>query len=171
MAHPRSHPRRSLSPMEEALPASGPIQASVYPSISYEEFGRLLRKHGYPARAVVEANRFGYRTLAEPRFSAWMQTPFRGRPDEYASVFLHGRVTLPPAVAALAAQALDWKLMVAHVSADGRGRLYVAHTLIVHGGITEYYLRDQLWHWAADLRRIRDEVRKRLRRTLGSTLH
>jgi len=32
--------------MEEALPTSGPIQAAVYPAISYEEFGRLLRKYG-----------------------------------------------------------------------------------------------------------------------------
>jgi hypothetical protein len=157
--------------MEEALPSSGPIQAAVYPSISYDEFGRLLRKFGFPAEPVAENDRFGYRTLAEPRFTAWMQTPFKGRPDEFAAVFLHGFLDLPPAVALASVQALNWKLMVAHVAASGFGRLAVAHTLIVYGGITELHLRDQLWHWSRDLHRVRDEVRKQARRAAGATLH
>lgn len=157
--------------MEEALPTSGPIQAAVYPSISYDEFGRLLRKYGFPAEPLVDAGRFGYRTLTEPRFTAWMQTPFKGRPDEYAAVFLHGFIDLRPAVALASVHALNWKLMVAHVTTSGFGRLAVAHTLIVNGGITEYYLRDQLWHWSRDLRCIRDEIRKQARRAAGATLH
>jgi len=157
--------------MEEALPNSGPIQAAVYPAISYEEFGRLLRKYGFPAEPLTKNGRFGYRTLTEPCFTAWMQSPFKGRPDEYASVFLGGFVDLPPALARASMHALNWKLMVAHVTTSRLGRLAVAHTLIVHGGITEYYLRDQLWHWSQDLQRIRDEVRKQARRAAGATLH
>ena len=50
--------------------------------------------------------------------------------------------------------------MVAHVTTNRRGRLVASHTLVVCGGITEYYLRDQLWYWTQDLARIRAEVSK-----------
>jgi hypothetical protein len=157
--------------MAPTLPTSGPIETSVYPSISYEEFGRLLRKYGYAAEALVDRNRFGYRTLAEPCFRAWMQTPFRGRPDEFASVILHGRVRLPFEVTAATLHDIDWKMMVAHVAATRRGNLVASHTLVVCGGITEHYLRGQLWYWFKDLRTIHAEVRKLTRRAAGSTLH
>ena len=157
--------------MSETIPSYGPIQTNVYPSISYDEFGRLLRKYGYAAEALIDRNRFGYRTLATPCFGAWMQSPFRRRADEFASVFLFHHVDVSPADAAAIMRGINWKMMVAHVSANGRGRLYAAHTLIVCGGITEFYLRDQLWYWAKDLERIRAEVRKQTRRAAGSTLH
>jgi hypothetical protein len=157
--------------MSEALPTYGPVNTSVYPSISYEEFGRLLRKYGYAAEALIDQGRFSYRTLAEPHFGAWMQTPFRGRPDEFASIFLHGQVDLPPVVTAAALHDINWKLMVAHVTMNRRGRLVASHTLVVCGGITEYYLRDELWRWTKDLACIRAEVRKQSRRAAGSTLH
>lgn len=157
--------------MSETLPTYGPVNTNVYPSISYEEFGRLFRKYGYAAEALIDQGRFGYRTLTDPHFGAWMQTPFRGRPDEYASIFLHGQVDLPPVVAAAALHDINWKLMVAHVTMNRRGRLVASHTLVVCGGITEYYLRDQLWHWTKDLALIRAEVRKQTRRAAGSTLH
>ncbi len=157
--------------MSETIPAYGPLKTNVYPSIGYEEFGRLLRKYGYAAQALIDQGRFGYRTLAEPCFRAWMQTPFRGRPDEFAAVFLHGQVDLPYDFAAASLQELNWKMMVAHVATNRRGRLVAAHTLTVSGGITEYYLRDELWRWTKDLERIRAEVRKQTRRAAGSTLH
>jgi hypothetical protein len=157
--------------MATTLPTSGPIETSVYPSISYEEFGRLLRKYGYAAEALIDRNRFGYRTLAEPCFRAWMQTPFRSRPDEFASVFLHGQVSLPFAVTAATLHDINWKMMVAHVAATRRGNLVASHTLVVCGGITEHYLRGQLWYWFKDLRTIHAEVRRLTRRAAGSTLH
>jgi hypothetical protein len=157
--------------MAEPFPTSGPVTTTVYPSISYDEFGRLLRKFGFAAKALVDRGRFGYRSLAEPCFGAWMQTPFRGRPDEFASIFLHGHVHLPHAVAAASVHELNWKMMVAHVTTNRRGRLVASHTLVVCGGITEYYLRDQLWYWVKDLELIRAEVRKQTRRAAGSTLH
>jgi hypothetical protein len=157
--------------MSETIPAYGPLKTDVYPSISYDEFGRLLRKYGHPAEAILDRNRFGYRTLTEPRFGAWMQTPFRRRPDEFASVFLFSQADLAPADAATIMRGINWKMMVAHVSTNGRGRLFAAHTLVVCGGITEYYLRDQLWYWTKDLELIRAEVRKQTRRAAGSTLH
>ena len=61
--------------------------------------------------------------------------------------------------------------MVAHMDINRHGRLVVAHTLILGGGITEYYFRDQLWYWMRDLERIRDEIRKQSRLAAGSTLH
>src|SRR5688572_22172328 len=137
VAHSQSLPVRSMGGMATTLPTSGPIETSVYPSISYEEFGRLLRKYGYAAEALIDRNRLGYRTLAEPCFRAWMQTPFRGRPDEFASVFLHGRVRLPFEVTAATLHDINWKMMVAHVAANGRGNLVASHTLVVCGGITE----------------------------------
>ena len=157
--------------MAESFPTSGPVTTSVYPSISYDEFGRLLRKFGYAAEPVFDQSRFGYRTLVEPRFRAWMQTPFRGRADEFASVFLHGQVRLPYTIAAASVHQLNWKLMVAHVTTNRHGRLVASHTIIVCGGITEYYLRDELWRWTKDLACIRAEVRKQSRRAAGSTLH
>jgi hypothetical protein len=157
--------------MAATIPTSGPIETAVYPSISYDEFGRLLRKYGYAAESLIDRNRFGYRTLAQPYFAAWMQTPFRGRPDEFASVFLHSQVDLPPVAAAAAVHELNWKMMVAHVTTNRRGRLVASHTIIVCGGITEYYLRDQLWYWTKDLARIRAEVCRQTRRAAGSTLH
>ncbi len=39
------------------------------------------------------------------------------------------------------------------------------------GGITDYYLRDQLWQWARDLERIRSEACRQLRLVLGRTVH
>ncbi|MFZ2508418.1 MAG: hypothetical protein WAW79_08115 [Steroidobacteraceae bacterium] len=114
--------------MEQQDALSGPIRTLVYPSIGHVEFGRLLHKHGYDAEAIEEHGRCGYRTMSQPRFTAWLQTPFSGR-------------------------------------------LLMAHTLVISGGITEYYLRDQLWYWVRDLERIRDEIRKQLRRVLGQTVH
>jgi hypothetical protein len=158
--------------MNDMLPTSGPIEAPVYPAISYEEFGRLLRKFGFPARAMLDQDRFGYRTLAEPRFGAWMQTPFRfGRHDEYASVFLFAHMTMPTVAAPAILRNLHWQLMFAHVAPRGPHRLVATHTLIVHGGVTEQHIREQLGYWVGDLERIRDEVRAQTRRAAGSTLH
>jgi hypothetical protein len=158
--------------MNDMLPTSGPIEAPVYPAISYEEFGRLLRKFGYPARAAVDQGRFGYRTLTEPHFGAWMQTPFRrSRHDEYASVFLFAHMTMPTVAAPAILRNLHWQLMFAHVAPRGPHRLVATHTLIVHGGVTEHHIREQLGYWVGDLERIRDEVRAQTRRAAGSTLH
>jgi hypothetical protein len=158
--------------MSNTLPTSGPVEAPVYPAISYDEFGRLLRKFGYPARAAVDQGRFGYRTLTEPHFGAWMQTPFRrSRHDEYASVFLFAHMTLPTVAAPTILRALQGQLMFAHVALRRPHRLVAMHTLIVHGGVTEHHIREQLGYWVGDLERIRDEVRAQTRRVAGSTLH
>jgi hypothetical protein len=158
--------------MDETLPTSGPIQAAVYPALSYDEFGRLLRKFGYPAQPALDQGRFGFRTLTEPRFSAWMQTPFRhGRHDEFASVFLFGHVTVPTLIAPAALRALQWELMFAHLTLKHASRLVATHTLVVHGGVTEHYIREQLGYWVGDLERIRIEVRSQTRRAMGSQRH
>ena len=67
--------------MNDAIPSSGPITTQVYPAISHAEFGRLLAKYGYDTEPVCELGRIGYRTLSQPRFTAWMQTPFKGRAE------------------------------------------------------------------------------------------
>jgi hypothetical protein len=119
-----------MGAMKDSIPSTGPVRTLVYPSISHAEFGRLLQKYGYDAEPVHEKGRIGYRTLTQPRFTAWLQTPFDLRPGEFAAVFL-----------------------------------------FVCGGITEYYLRNQLWHWMRDLKRLRVEVRKQTRLLAGSTVH
>ncbi|MEX0733233.1 MAG: hypothetical protein WD944_11345 [Steroidobacteraceae bacterium] len=53
-------------------------------------------------------------------------------------------VDLPAAISAAVIQASRWKTMYAHVDMNRHGRLAATHTLVVCGGITEYYLRDQL---------------------------
>lgn len=160
-----------MAGMEEPIPSTGPINAPVYPSIGYEELGRLLQKFGYDALPSQDNDRLGYRTLTEPRFTAWLQTPFPPRPGEYAAVFLHAYSDLPPAISAAVLQATRFKMSVAHLDMNKHGRLVVAHTLILCGGITEFYLRDELWRWMQDLKHIHDEIRKQSRLAAGYTLH
>jgi hypothetical protein len=178
MAHALSHrlahaDRESVQVgvMEKQNLLSGPVQTLVYPSIGHAELGRLLRKHGYDAEAIEEDGRSGYRTLSQPRFTAWLQTPFDKRPGEFAAIFLWAAINLPAAVSAEVIQTMRWKTMYAHVNMNPRGRLTATYTLVVSGGITEYYLRNQIWHWARDLELIRNEVRKQLRLVLGRTVH
>ena len=150
---------------------SGPIQTLVYPSIGHAELGRLLQKHGYDAEAIEEDGRSGYRTLSQPGFTAWLQTPFPGRPGEFAAIFLWATFKLPTTVSTEVIQALHWNAMYAHMDMKPGGRLVSTYTLAVSGGITEYYLRNQLWFWIRDLECIRNEVRKQLRLALGQTVH
>ena len=157
--------------MEEQNLASRSIQTLVYPSIGHAELGRLLQKYGYDAQAIEEDGRSGYRTLSQPSFTAWLQTPFPRRPGEFAAAFLWAALNLPAYVSAEVIRAMRWKTMYAHLDMNGHGRLLATHTLVVLGGITEYYLRDQLWHWTRDLERIRNEVRRQLRLVLGQTAH
>ncbi len=157
--------------MESQNLLSGPLRTLVYPSIGHAELGRLLQKYGYDAEAIEEDGRSGYRTLSQPRFTAWMQTPFTGRPGEFAAIFLWASAHLPARVSAEVIQALRWKTMCAHMDMQPGGELLSTHTLVVCGGITEHYLRNQLWYWVRDLERIRNEVRKQLRLVLGQTVH
>jgi hypothetical protein len=39
------------------------------------------------------------------------------------------------------------------------------------GGVSERFVREQLWTWMRDPERVRDETSKRLRKAAGSTLH
>jgi hypothetical protein len=157
--------------MEEQDLASGPVRTLVYPSLGHAELGRLLQKYGYEAEAIEEDGRSGYRTLSEPRFTAWLQTPFPRRPGEFAAIFLWATLNLPASVSAEVIRALRWRTMCAHVNMKPRGQLVSTYTLVVYGGVTEYYLRDQIWYWMRDLERIRNEVRKQLRLVLGQTVH
>ncbi len=157
--------------MEELNLAAGPVRTLVYPSIGHAELGRLLQKDGYDAEAIENDGHSGYRTLSQPRFTAWLQTPFPGRPGEFAAIFLWAALVLPASVSAEVIQAMRWKTMYAHLHMNPQGRLLATHTLVVSGGITEYYLRNQLWHWTRDLECIRIEIRRQLRLVLGQTVH
>jgi len=157
--------------MNDAIPSSGPITTQVYPAISHAEFGRLLAKYGYDAEPVNEADRIGYRTLTQPTFTAWMQTPFKLRADEFAAVFLFARYSLPAALSAAVLQAMRGKAMCAHLDMRRDGGLFADHTLVVLGGITEYHLRSQLWYWKRDLQELRREIHRQCRLMLGTTVH
>lgn len=157
--------------MNEAIPATGPLMTLVYPSIGHAEFGRLLAKYGYDAEAVEEDGRIGYRTLCVPRFTAWMQTPFEPRPGEFGAIFLFERFQLTESLAAAVVQAARPRMIFAHIDMRRNGGFAATHTLVVSGGITEYYLRNQLWHWKRDLERIRLEIGVQARRVLGTTVH
>lgn len=157
--------------MEQQDARPGPIHTLVYPSIGHIELGRLLQKYGYDAEAIEENGRCGYRTLSQPRFTAWLQTPFPGRAGEFAAIFLWAAFSLTPTVSASIIQTLRWKTMYAHLDMNTGGRLLMTYTLVISGGITEYYLRNQLWHWVSDLELIRNETRKQLRLVLGQTVH
>lgn len=157
--------------MEKQESLSACIQTSVYPSIGHAELGRLLQKFGYDAEPIDEKGRSGYRTLSQPQFTAWLQTPFDGRPGEFAAIFLWTIFTQSAAITPELAQAMRWDTMLAHTKLNARGQLMVTHTLVVSGGITEHYLRNQLWHWKRDLERIGNEVRKQIGLTHGQTVH
>lgn len=157
--------------MEDAIPDSGPINAPVHPSLGLTDLGALLRDAGFDAEPYEDDGRVGYRMLTEPRFTVLLQTPFDKRPGEYCALFLHGSVRLTPDTSAAVIHALRLKTMFAHLATNLSGRLFATHTIIIAGGVTAFYLRNQLWHWQKDLRMLQDEVRKQTRRVLGQTVH
>lgn len=108
--------------MEETLPATGPINAPVHPSLGHADLGALLRDAGFDAESFEDDGRLGYKTLTEPRFSVLLQTPFDKRPGEYAALFLYGRMQLSPHIAFEVIQALRCKTMFAHLDMNRRGR-------------------------------------------------
>jgi hypothetical protein len=159
-----------MGSMETALTTST-IQAPVYQSIGLEEFGRLLRKFGYVVAPHQEDEREGYRILVEPRFTALLRSPLQHRPGEFRDIFLYAYADLSVAISAAALQALRKKSTLAHLDLGRHGRLAATHAVFLAGGVTEYYLRNQLWYWKNDLQLMVDEVKKQITRHAGLTLH
>lgn len=157
--------------MEETIPSTGPISALVHPSLGHQDLGAILRDAGFDAEPFEDGERIGYRTLTQPRFTVQLQTPFDKRPGEYAALFLYGRIQLTPAIAAEVIRLQRSRTMFAHLDVSRRGRLFVNHTVVIAGGVTTHYLRNQLWHWQKDLEQICHEVRRQMRLAAGSALH
>ncbi len=157
--------------MQEPQPHFELLTTAVYPSISSGELGRLLLDNGYDAVPLPGTPPIGYRVLTQPRFRALLQTPFDRRPGDFGAIFLSAYTSLPAALSESVAQAVRSKTMFAHVLVNALGHLTASHTVVVVGGVTKYYLRDQLWYWKNDLEKICDEVRRQARAQAGATLH
>ena len=157
--------------MEEVLPTPRLVTAPVYASINHAELGRLLHKYGYDAERIDDDGRPAWRTLTSPRFTAFPQSPFRSQPGEFESVFLYAYVFGTPAISAAVIRNLQWKTVFAHLIMHKSGHVAATHSIQLTGGVSERFVREQLWTWMRDLERVLDEVRKQHRKAAGSTLH
>ena len=145
--------------------------APVYPSIGIEELGALLRQSGYELEPISGSPRPGYRALTEPRFTVELTTPFSPRPGEFGIIHLWTRIAVPPAVLADSLAKMRLRSTFAFLFADQRGNLVVSHQVVVIGGVTKHYLRDQFWYWRKNLERVQEMVRSSLAASAGLTLH
>jgi hypothetical protein len=159
-----------MDAMETALTTST-VEAPVYQSIGHEEFGRLLRKFGYAIAPPLDEGRQGYRTLAEPRFTALLRAPLQQRAGEFGEIFIYAYTDLSIAVSAAVIQALRRRMTYAHLDMNVRGRLAATHFIALTGGVTESHLRTQLWYWKTDLDRVIEEVKRQVAAHSGSWLH
>jgi hypothetical protein len=157
--------------MEEVLSTPRLVTAQVYASIDHAELGRLLEKYGYDAERFDDDGRPAWRTLTAPRFTALPQSPLRSQPGEFESVFLYAYVFGTPAISAAVVRNLQWKTIFAHLIVHKSGHIAATHSIQLTGGVSERFVREQLWTWLRDLERVRDEIRKQLRKAAGSTLH
>jgi hypothetical protein len=157
--------------MEEILPTPRLVTAQVYASINHAELGRLLQKYGYDAGRIDDDGGPAWRTLTAPRFTAFPQSPVRSQPGEFESVFLYAYVFGTPAISATVIRNLQWRTVVARLIVHKSGHVAATHSIQLTGGVSERFVREQLWTWMRDLERVRDEVRKQLRKAAGSTLH
>lgn len=153
------------------MPGYEPILAPVYPSIGFDELGRLLREAGYDIEAIAQDPRPTYRMLTQPGFTIELTTPFSPRPGEYGAIHLWTRMPLPSRILADVLREMRWRCTFAHLLIDQRGNLVMWRQVVVFGGITAYYLRDQFWYWRKDLERVCQEVRKFLALSRGWRLH
>jgi hypothetical protein len=148
-----------------------PILAPVYPSIGFEDLGNLLRKNGYEIEPIARKPWPGYRTLTEPRFTIELTSPFSKRPGEYGLIHMWTRIHLPPPVLADVIQRMQTRSTFAHLLVDHRGNLVVTYQVVVIGGVTAHYLRDQVWYWRKNLERVHETVRAALAAASGQILH
>jgi hypothetical protein len=132
-----------------------PVLAPVYPSIGFEDLGRLLRDNGYDIEPVAEAPRPTYRALSAPQFTIELTTPFARRPGEYGLIHLWTRMRVARQVLTDLLPVMRLRSTFAFLFLDNRGSLVVSHQVVVTGGVTAYYLRDQFWYWSRNLERIR----------------
>ncbi|MFZ2509173.1 MAG: hypothetical protein WAW79_11960 [Steroidobacteraceae bacterium] len=153
------------------MPNYEPILAPVYPSIGFDELGRLLREAGYDIEAIAQNPRPAYRMLTKPGFTIELTTPFNLRPGEYGVIHLWARMPLPPRILADVLREMPLQCGFAHLLTDQRGNLVMCQHVVVAGGITAHYLRAQFWYWRKDLEQVCQEVRRSLAPSTGWRLH
>jgi hypothetical protein len=142
------------------MTSQGTVLAPVYPSISYEELGRLLREAGYDIEPVENGGRPTYRTLNEPRFMIRLVNPVEQRPGEFKDITVWTRVAVSPAELADVIHRTKAQNVLALLLADRIGHLVVIHEIMVAGGVTPDYLKSQFFHWRTDLQQVLGVVRE-----------
>lgn len=153
------------------MASQGTVLAPVYPSISYEELGHLLREAGYDIEPVENGGRPTYRTLSEPRFIIALVGPSEPRPGEYYSISLWTCIVVAPPVLVDVLHRTKSRNMVALLLADRGGHLVVMHDVLVGGGVTAHHLKSRFSFWRDDLKRVLEVVRESQGAPAGRTLN
>ena len=147
------------------------VLAPVYPSIGYEELGRLLREAGYDIEPVADQDRPTYRMLSEPRFMIRLLGALEERPADYHSISVWARLAVSPDVLAKVLRRAKSQNMFALLHVDQSGQLVVTQDILVGGGVTAHHLKHQIAFWRNDLKRVLDVVRDSQGALAGRTLN
>jgi hypothetical protein len=121
--------------------------AQVFESLTFDDFGRLLRACGSAIEPIGEGNREAYRTTGQPRFVAGLQCESDEHAGQFSGFTLSMYARLAPAALMAVEQELKASLPFAQVFIDGDGDLCVRQSVFVGGGVTESYLRHMLGFW------------------------
>ena len=160
-----------MDAMEHIEQVTGPVSALVYPTIRFEELGRLLHKFGFDAERIDDGGGPAWRTLGSPRFTALLPNTRGSRPSASEFVFLYAHLFSTHDISPTVVRDLRWKTIYAHLIVHNSGHIAATHDLMLAGGVTERYLREQLRTWRRDLEIVRNAIRNQLRRAAGSSLH
>lgn len=147
------------------------VLAPVYPSIGYEELGRLLREAGYDIEPVNDQWRPTYRMLSKPQFMIRLLGALEGRPSDFHSISVWARIAVSPAVLADVLHRTKSQNMFALLLADREGQLLVTHDIMIAGGVTRHHLASQIAHWRTDLERVLTVARECQAAQEGRTLN
>ncbi len=121
--------------------------ARVFESLTFDDFGRLLRTCGFAIEPIDEDSREAYRTTGQPRFVAALKCESDEHAGHFSGITLSIFARLAPAVSMAVEQELKGNLSFAQVFIDGDGDLCMRQNVFVAGGVTESYLRHMLGFW------------------------
>ncbi|MBM5810913.1 MAG: hypothetical protein FJ191_02950 [Gammaproteobacteria bacterium] len=134
--------------------------ARVFESLTFDDFGRLLRACGFTVEPAAEGNREAYRTTGQPLFVAGLQCESDEHAGHFSGFTLSLFARLAPAVSTAVEQELQGNLPFAQVFIDGDGDLCVRQHVFAGGGVTESHLRAMLEFWRVAMRSTGEAIEK-----------
>ena len=123
--------------------------AQVFESLTFDDFGRLLKSWGFAMETIDDNNRRSYRSTAGFPFVATLQNENDDRPGEFDGFTLSTFATLPPGVIGPVEEELRRELPFAQASIDDDGDLVVSQLVYLGGGVTDAHLRHLMDFWRA----------------------